>query len=386
MIIQRSLFSSLLICSSILWWWELQSLKWIFLFKNYWLKFNLLVIISLVRIAREYAERSHQTFSRSRRAAAQNEWDSSSSNRTSSFFLYSDFDHRISWRSSFQFVRTMRTKARFFREMLWSKCSEKRNVCQLCLKKWLDAMSTSYEALIFFNLSKVNDFKRDVRDFVICIVFFNATIRDDDNSSSIDCVCVKISYDWVVDWNVISRRSQHSVAAKTNDDAIWLYSRVNKNHEICFCRTKRWSDIILTQISSENKKKREKKKKKKWRTNEKRTWNCDNEVFFYIKKKNFLTLIEDFYDVSLWCDYRTNKNWLLTLRDRWIQWDDELMIFENFENWKISFVDYLDIVRSCVRSNIIDQIIHTWLFSKQFDCMRKYRNEFKRYKLFHMII
>jgi hypothetical protein len=38
----------------------------------------------------------------------------------------------------------------------------------------------------------------------------------------------------------------------------------------------------------------------------------------------------------LWCDCRTSRDWLLTLRDRWIQWDDELEIFENFENRKIS--------------------------------------------------
>ncbi len=69
--------------------------------------------------------------------------------------------------------------------------------------------------------------------------FFSATICDDDNSSSIDCVRVKISYDWIVDWNVISRRFQHSAAAKANDDAVWFYSRVNKNHEVCFYRTKR---------------------------------------------------------------------------------------------------------------------------------------------------
>jgi hypothetical protein len=56
-------------------------------------------------------------------------------------------------------------------------------------------MSTSYEALIFFDLSKANDFKRDVRDLAICIVFLNATVRDDDSSSLIDCARVKISYD-----------------------------------------------------------------------------------------------------------------------------------------------------------------------------------------------
>ncbi len=157
----------------------------------------------------------------------------------------------------------MRTRTKFFREMLWSKCFEKRSVCQLCLKKWFDAMSTLYEASIFFDLSRINDFRRDVRDFAICIVFLNATIRDDDSFSSIDCARVKISYDWIVDWDVISRRSQHSAAARTNDDAVWLNSRVNRNHEVCFCRTKRWSDIILTQISNENEKKREKKKTKK---------------------------------------------------------------------------------------------------------------------------
>ncbi len=115
------------IFSSILWWCELQSLKWIFyleILNRVWL-----ITTFFVRIARECAERSHQTFSRSRRAAAQNEWDSNLLNRTSSFFLHSNFDHRISWRSSLQFVRTMRTKARFFREMLWSKCSEKKSVC-----------------------------------------------------------------------------------------------------------------------------------------------------------------------------------------------------------------------------------------------------------------
>ncbi len=56
-------------------------------------------------------------------------------------------------------------------------------------------MSTSYEASIFFDLSKINDFRRDVRDLAICIVFFNAAVRDDDSSSSIDCARVKISYD-----------------------------------------------------------------------------------------------------------------------------------------------------------------------------------------------
>jgi hypothetical protein len=116
-----------MIFSSILWWYELQSLKWIFYFEilnQIWL-----IIAFFVRIARECAERSHQTFSRSRRAAAQNEWDSSSSNRTNSFFLHSDFDYRISWKSSFQFVRTMHTKTRFFREMLWFKCFKKKSVC-----------------------------------------------------------------------------------------------------------------------------------------------------------------------------------------------------------------------------------------------------------------
>ncbi len=137
------------------------------------------------------------------------------------------------------------------------------------------------------------------------LFFFNAAVCDDDNSSSIDCVRVKISYDW----NVILRRSQHLTVAKINDDAIWFYSRVNKNHEIGFYCTKRWNDIILTQISNENEKKRKKKKKKeenKARTR-KKAWNCDNEVFFYIKKK-FLTLIEDFYDVSLWCNCCMNKD------------------------------------------------------------------------------
>jgi hypothetical protein len=110
-IIQRRRFSSLLVFSSILWWCELQSLKWIFWFENYWIKFNLLVITSFLHIVRECAERFHWTFSRSKRAAAQNEWDSSSSNRTSSFFLHSDFDHRISWSSSLQIVRTMRLKS-----------------------------------------------------------------------------------------------------------------------------------------------------------------------------------------------------------------------------------------------------------------------------------
>jgi hypothetical protein len=56
-------------------------------------------------------------------------------------------------------------------------------------------MSTSYEILIFFDLSKANDFKRDVRDLAICIAFFNATIRDDDSFSSINCARVKVSYD-----------------------------------------------------------------------------------------------------------------------------------------------------------------------------------------------
>jgi WD40 repeat protein len=95
-------------------------------------------------------------------------------------------------------------------------------------------------------------------------------------------------------------------------------------------------------------------------------------------------LIEDFYDASLWFHCRTSKEWLLTLRDRWIQWNDELEIFENFENRKISCVDYLDIIRSCVRSSIIDQIIHTWLFSRQFDCMRECRNEFGRVQLSYL--
>ncbi len=129
---------------------------------------------------------------------------------------------------------------------------------------------------------------------------------------------------------------------------------------------------------------RKREKWKKWRTSERRVWNCDNEVFFYIKKKKFLTLIEDFYDASLWFHCRTSKEWLLTLRDRWIQWNDELEIFENFENRKISCVDYLDIIRSCVRSSIIDQIIHTWLFSRQFDCMRECRNEFGRVQLSYL--
>jgi hypothetical protein len=248
------------IFSSILWWCELQSLRWIFyleILNQVWL-----IITSLVRIARECAERSHQTFSRSRRAAAQDEWNSSSSNRTSSFFLHSDFDHRISWRSSLQFLRTMRTKARFLREMLWFKCSEKKNVCQLCLKKWLDAMSTSYEALIFFDLSKANDFKRDIRDLAICIVFFSATIRDDDSLSSINCARVKISYSWDDCWNVISECSQRSACTKANNDAV-RFERFNKrNCEVCLFRTKHLSDIILTEISSEKKKKEEKKRKK----------------------------------------------------------------------------------------------------------------------------
>ncbi len=104
---------------------------------NHWDEYSILIflnqvwliITSFVRIARKCAERFYQTFSRSRRAAAQNEWDSSSSNRTNSFFLHSDFDYRISWKSSFQFVRTMRTKAKSLREMLWFKCSEKKSVC-----------------------------------------------------------------------------------------------------------------------------------------------------------------------------------------------------------------------------------------------------------------
>ncbi len=248
------------IFSSILWWCELQSLKWVFyleILNQIWL-----IIAFFVRIARECAERSHQTFSRSRRAAAQNEWDSSSSNRTSSFFLHSDFDHRISWRSSLQFVRTMRTKAKSFREMLWFKCSEKKNVCQLCLKKWLDAMSTSYEALIFFDLSKINDFKRDVRDLAICIVFFSAIIRDDDNFSSINCARVKVSYDWNDCWDVISECFQRSACTKANDDAVRFEKSSKRNCEVCFSRTKHLSDIILTETSSEKKKKEEKKREK----------------------------------------------------------------------------------------------------------------------------
>ncbi len=236
----------------------MQSLKWIFyleILNQVWL-----IIIFFVRIARECAERFHQTFSRSRRAAAQNEWDSNSSNRTSSFFLHSDFNHRISWRSSFQFVRTMRTKTKFLREMLWSKCSEKKNVCQLCLKKWFNAMSTSYEVSIFFNLSKINDFKREIRDLAICIIFFNATIRDDDNLSSINCARVRISYDWNDCWDVISECFQRSVCTKANDNVIRFEKFNKRNYEICLSRTKHLSDIILTEISSKKKKKREKKK------------------------------------------------------------------------------------------------------------------------------
>ncbi len=249
-----------MIFSSILWWCELQSLKWIFyleILNQVWL-----IITSFVRIARECVECSHQTFSRSRRAAAQNEWDSSSLNRMSSFILHSDFDHRISWRSSLQFVRTMRTKEKFLREMWWSKYSEKKNVCQLCLRKWLSAMSASYEVSILFDLSKVNDFRRDVRDLAICIVFFNVTIRDDDNSSSINCARVRISYDWDDCWNVVSKCFQRSTCTKANDDAI-RFERFNKrNCKVCLSRTKHLNDIILTEINSEKKKKTEKKKEK----------------------------------------------------------------------------------------------------------------------------
>jgi Rad3-related DNA helicase len=46
-------------------------------------------------------------------------------------------------------------------------------------------MSTSYKASIFLDLSKTNNFKRDVRDLAICIVFLSATIREDDSFSSI---------------------------------------------------------------------------------------------------------------------------------------------------------------------------------------------------------
>jgi hypothetical protein len=248
------------IFSSILWWCELQSLRWIFyleILNQVWL-----IIASFVRTARECAERSHQTFSRSKRAVAQNEWDSCSSNRTSSFFLHSDFDHRISWRSSLQFVRTMRTKAKSLREMLWFRCFEKKNVCQLCLKEWLDAMSTSYEASIFFDLSRTNDFKRDVRDLAICIVFFSATVRDDDNLSSINCARVKISYDWNDCWNVISKCFQRSACTKANDDAVRFERFSKRNCEICLFRTKHLNDIILTETSNEKKKKKEKRRKK----------------------------------------------------------------------------------------------------------------------------
>ncbi len=257
---KHSRYSLLTISSSILWWCELQSLRWIFYFEilnQVWL-----IITSFVRIARECAKRFHQTFLRSRRAVAQDEWDSNSSNRTSSFFLHSDFNHRISWRSSLQFVRTMRTKAKFLREMLWSKCSEKKSVCQLCLREWLDAMSTSYEASIFFDLSKANDFRRDVRDLAICIVLFSATIRDDDSLSSINCARVRISYDWDDCWDVISKCFQRSACTKTNDDAVRFEKSSKRNCEICLFRTKHLSDIILTEISSEKKKKEEKKKEK----------------------------------------------------------------------------------------------------------------------------
>ncbi len=248
------------IFSSILWWCELQSLRWVFyleILDQVWL-----IITSFVRTARECAERSHQTFSRSRRVAAQDEWDSSSSNRTSSFFLHSDFDHRISWRSSLQFVRTMRTKAKSLREMLWSKCSEKKSVCQLCLREWLNAMSTSYEASIFFDLSKANDFKRDVRDFAICIVLLSATVRDDDSSSSINCARVRISYDWDDCWNVISECFQRSACTKANDDAVRFERSSKRNCEVCLSRTKHLSDIILTETSSEKKKKEERRREK----------------------------------------------------------------------------------------------------------------------------
>ncbi len=156
----------------------------------------------------------------------------------------------------------MRTKAKFLREMLWFKCSEKKSVYQLCLRKWLDAMSTSYEISIFFDLSRINDFKRDVRDFAICIVFFNATIRDDDSFSSINCARVKISYDWDDCWNVISECFQRSACTKANDDAVRFERFSKRNCEVCFFRTKHLSDIILTKISSEKKKKEEKKEKK----------------------------------------------------------------------------------------------------------------------------
>ncbi len=130
------------------------------------------------------------------------------------------------------------------------------------MKKWLSAMSTSYETSIFFDLSKVNDFKRDVRDFAICIVFFSATIRDDDNLSSINCARVKISYDWDDCWDVISKCFQRSACTKTNDDAVRLERFSKKNCEVCFFRTKHLSDIILTQISNEKKKKKKIKRKK----------------------------------------------------------------------------------------------------------------------------
>ncbi len=258
--VKHSRYSLSTIFSSILWWCELQSLKWIFYFEildQVWL-----IITSFVRIARECAERSHQTFSRSRRAAAQDEWDSSSLNRTSSFFLHSDFDHRISWRSSLQFVRTMRTRTRSLREMLWFKCFEKKSVCQLCLKRWLDAMSTSYEVSIFFDLSRANDFRRDVRDLAICIVFLSATVRDDDSFSSINCARVRISYDWDDCWDVISKCSQRSAYTKANDDAVRFERSSKRNCEICLFRTKHLSDIILTEINSEKKKKEKRKREK----------------------------------------------------------------------------------------------------------------------------